>query len=199
MSDSRPPACLPAPDRVGSLAHVTPTVEILAPGEAKAVLPLVYKSWLTSYRPYARVVVWGPPARDDPRWQRSETSGARLIPRAACVGRDAYWWGQHAVIDRILARGVDLRVVRDPESPVIWAWAVSEGELLHYVYAKEPFRRLGLANALLAAASPTEYSHWTPDGGLLLSARAPQTIINHYGSACGPTQEEHHGRAAEVA
>ena len=109
---------------------------IIIPGTESA-RSLVYATWLRSYE--------------------ASSLAAKHIPR------DVFFAEHHKVIDRVLGRGASVRVAALPDEPdVILGWAVTEGPVVHYVYVKPPFRKHGMATALLAdAPRPFTFSHWT--------------------------------------
>lgn len=103
-------------------------------GTAKS---LVYATWLRSYE--------------------ASSLAAKNIPR------DVFFAEHHKIIDAIMQRGASVRLAVLPDEPdVVLGWAVVEGPLVHYVYIKPPFRRHGMATALLAdVKKPFVYTHWT--------------------------------------
>jgi len=86
---------------------------------------LVYKSWVGTY---------------------SSSLFARGISRGLFEERHT------KLVRDILKRGGVIRVAHAAEEPdAILGWAVIERpNVLHYVYVKEPFRRLGIARRLVA-------------------------------------------------
>jgi len=98
---------------------------------------LVYATWLRSYE--------------------ASSLAAKNIPR------DVFFAEHHKVIDRILARGASVRLAVLPDEPdVVLGWAVVEWPIVHYVYVKPPFRKHGIAQALLQdVPKPFTYTHWT--------------------------------------
>lgn len=109
---------------------------IIIPGTESA-RSLVYATWLRSYE--------------------ASSLAAKNIPR------DVFFAEHHKVIDNLMQRGAAVRVAVLPDEPdVILGWAVIEGPVVHYVYVKPPFRKHGLATALLADVQrPFRYTHWT--------------------------------------
>lgn len=105
--------------------------------------PLIYSSWLRSYRGSA-----------DRR-----------------IATDVFYRRHHELVERIL-RHPDTRVsvltpADDPNT--ILGWSCRTGTTLHYVYVKEAFRRLGFG-ARLAEGFST-HTHWTPYGEYLLNGQ----------------------------
>ena len=73
---------------------------------------------------------------------------------------DGHW----GVVDRCLT-GPRVVLVAHPEGDedTILGWTCAELDVLHYVYVKAPFRRLGIARTLLGRYKPlTTCTHWTP-------------------------------------
>lgn len=105
-------------------------------------------------------------------------------PSATEVPGVIYHRGQHEVIERLLGRSI-VTVACNPEDEAqIFGYLVHEKRgpvvVLHYVYVKAPFRRLGLARALLAhvGAEGCHYTHRTPAFARL--ARALRAHFNPY-------------------
>jgi hypothetical protein len=98
----------------------------------------VYSSWLKSLRPHSKVLKY------------------------------LFFLGQHRLIESLLARpGVSVGVICLDESPeVILGWICHEFGIVHYLYVKSEFRRLGLANKMLQDRKLTDdgvaYTHHTP-------------------------------------
>lgn len=129
---------------------------------------LVYKTFLKSFRPFARWI----------QWDMSPT-GPR--PRASYMESGVYFREQHKLIESCLSRG-QLWLASDAEvEDAVWGWALAEGPVLHYVYVKDAFRRVGVASRLVAAIAPREFSHWTAEGWALLS-HCPGVLYNPYRS-----------------
>src|SRR4051812_31804896 len=104
---------------------------ILRPGEP-ADHNFVRKAWLRSYADSAWARAMTP--RED--WSRGTTS-------------PAYWQGHHAVVDMLLDRG-SLTVATWPEDTwTIVGFAVTENDILHYVYVVQDYQRNGVAKRLL--------------------------------------------------
>ena len=92
--------------------------------------------------------------------------------------------GHHDVAERVLARSSTV-VAHLPDSPgVILGFLVHEPAVLHYVYVKEQFRRLGIAWTLLAAAhlpAAFRYTHATDDWQRLRSRFPSASYLGPYG------------------
>lgn len=101
-------------------------------------------------------------------WKRSfETTAKKMFPKALFGGgtrRDMYFPEMEAVINDILRRGAELRVLSDDEDPnYIEGWACVEGPVVHFVYVKQVLRRLGRAAAMVEhVPRPILCTHWTP-------------------------------------
>lgn len=111
-------------------------------------LPLVFSSWLKSYRKHAA------------------TQG---------LSNDVYFSGQRELIARLLQRATVRLLVSVEDPSHIYGWACTElsGGLpvLHYVYVKQTYRRLGFARLLLGdlLTTPVAYSHLGEFTGKLAS------------------------------
>lgn len=123
------------------------------PGEEN----FVYNSWLHSYR---------------------SSHFARPIESKT------YYAFHHAIIERILARPTcTVLIATHKDTPtIILGYLVLESlekPTIHFVYVKQPFRRLGIAKALLGHLRPkldvpfeAIYTHKTNDGEGLLTKEA---------------------------
>lgn len=81
---------------------------------------------------------------------------ARSIPAGA------YHYHQHALAERLL-RDCTFRVAIAADG-VFLGWSVTRPALVHYVYVKPHFRRMGIGRALIAGVGNTfEHSHRTSD------------------------------------
>lgn len=89
----------------------------------------------------------------------------------------------HQAIEKLLARATTrVLVVCDPtEANVIWGYAIGEPGIIHFVYVKKVFRRMGIAGALLADVDVNAcvFTHWT-DGWNDLLRRWPHAQYNPY-------------------
>lgn len=90
-----------------------------------ADVPLILSSWLRSYH---------------------DAPGVENIPN------DVYFadTGHHGIVTRLLATAQTFVACAEDDSDNIQGWACDGGQsLLHYVYVKAPFRRIGIAKLLL--------------------------------------------------
>lgn len=120
-------------------------------------------------------------------WLKSLRFGSELEE----VPPDLYYEGQHRIIEQLLDRCMVL-VAHAPEDPdTLLGWAVMDpldGFVLHYVYVKGAFRRLGIAKALLAGWDLVnmQYSHRT--GALAwFKAKVPSARFNPFAIHKGAT------------
>ena len=106
--------------------------------------PLVYSSWLRSYRTAA-----------DPH-----------------VGQVVFFKRHHELIESILSNPSTLVTVLTADSSpgTVLGWACRTGTTLHYVYVKEAFRRMGFGTQL--AGGFDTHTHLTKYGKWLLVSRA---------------------------
>lgn len=75
--------------------------------------------------------------------------------------RDDYFAGQLTRITRLLTRP-DIRfvVARDEQDPtLVLGWALSSGDVLHYVFVRHKLRGLGMAKAMLDGVPIRQYTH----------------------------------------
>lgn len=109
-----------------------------------ADLPFIRNSWLRNYHEH------GP---------------FNHVPNDVFFANAGHW----GVVDRCL-RSPSAVLVAHPEGDdrTILGWACAAPGVLHYVYTKAPFRRLGIARGLLAGmaallqADLATCTHWTP-------------------------------------
>jgi hypothetical protein len=112
---------------------------------------LIFATWVKSYRGAQPV---------------------KLVPRAV------YDDGQHRLIERLLKRAPVLVACNSETPEQVFAWLAYErfGPLLvvHYVYTKHVFRRMGLASRLLEQAGArggnVQHTHVTKDGDALMAS-----------------------------
>lgn len=95
-------------------------------------------------------------------WLRNYHEHGHLshVPNGVFFSDDGHW----GVVDRCLT-GPRVVLVAHPEGDedTILGWTCAELDVLHYVYVKAPFRRLGIARTLLGRYKPlTTCTHWTP-------------------------------------
>ena len=98
----------------------------------------VYSSWLNNY--------WGSHNHD--------------------MTKTVFMAGHHNVIEKILQReGIEILIAANiDDDEQILGYLVREGNVLHYLYVKSPFRRSGISAALLEEADfsqPVILSHKT--------------------------------------
>lgn len=85
---------------------------------------------------------------------------------ATLMGSATYYRGQQSVVERLVTTAT-VRVAEVEGRPgELAGWACGEhhktqGLVLHFVYVKQVYRRLGVARALIGAAEYREASHWT--------------------------------------
>lgn len=104
---------------------------VLRPG-APSDHNFVRKMWLRSYADSAFARAMTPREM----WSRGQTA-------------PTYWSGHHALVDALLARA-SLRVATWPEDTwTIVGFAVTEPDVVHYVYVANDYRKQGVARRLL--------------------------------------------------
>lgn len=97
--------------------------------------------------------------------------------------RDSVFFAfHHPIVERILARpGTAIRVACLPDAPeVILGYLVHEGGVVHWVYTKGAFRRLGIASRL-AEGLPADFAftHRTTEAEAMLR-KYPNATYNPY-------------------
>ncbi len=108
-------------------------------------------------------------------WLRDHFERSRF---AKGISKSDYMTFHHLLLERIIARST-VWVACDPEMPsVVYGFICVEGlDVLHYVYVKRRFRRMGIGGQLLSAAGmpagPKVFTHLT-DEGVGLRRRFPE-------------------------
>lgn len=96
------------------------------------------------------------------------------------AGFDVFAAGHRRHMDALFAVCPPPSVACDLEDPdTIFGWALAKGAHLHYVYVKQPFRRLGVAKALVVPAVKW-YTFETPAG--LTLAKSLQLRYDPWGA-----------------
>ena len=115
-----------------------------------ADVPFIFSSWLKSYRANS--------------------------PFARSVSERIYFDREHAIIERILARGRTLVAHVEGDPDTILGYLVAEQfaipAVAHWLYVKGPWRRAGIASKLVEASgldmADCHYTHQTKATGYLL-------------------------------
>lgn len=82
-------------------------------------------------------------------WLRSYEASSMM---SKLIPRDTFFAEHHKVLERIFARTPTVKLAVLPDQPdVVLGYAVTEGQVVHYVYVKPAFRRYGIATSLLQA------------------------------------------------
>ena len=99
-------------------------------------ISFIYASWLNSYRNDSYI--------------------------GMSVRKTIFYREYQTIIDSILGRGKVIVAVKPDETNIIYGYIIYEPKVLHYVFVKEAFRRLGICKELLrAAGSPQTATHKT--------------------------------------
>lgn len=115
----------------------------------------VSNSWLMSYMKRATVLKKADREDiDDCSWSELKEMALRLVGRATSrTDPQAYMEYQNRMIEVVLARAPVLVAVNKEDTDQLIGHVVYEKpNILHYVYTKGPFRRLGIARSLIDAA-----------------------------------------------
>lgn len=125
------------------LEHEGEVLPIAFRDVAEGDVPFIFSSWLQSYRDSEEV---------------------------RNIGNDAYFGGHHKVIAELAQRPeAKCFVACASDFPAqIFGWAYGESgaeTVLHYVYVKQQYRRMGIARGLL------QKIHQQRDGGILCTHR----------------------------
>ena len=100
----------------------------------------IYRSWLQSYK--------------------------HDSPMTVFIGRDFFFKIQQKIVDTIFSRDDTKTIIACDENDeeIIFGFLVYQPKIIHYVYVKEPFRKLGIATTLLKELGNVENfqgSHFT--------------------------------------
>ena len=108
-------------------------------------------------------------------WLKSYRSSVPL------VGDVVYFREQKYAIRRILLTA-EVHIACDPaDESVVWAYVVSEGNVVHYAYSKFALRRFGLIRALIERAGLGNHfvcSHLTDAGVKILASHHSSFTFN---------------------
>jgi hypothetical protein len=123
---------------------------------SKEDLPFIYSTWLKCFR-------------------HSSTFAKE-------ISNDIYYKYHQMVIDRILNRGATIYVACDKLSPeTVFGYILGEGDVLHFLYVKKSFRKLGIGTALLDTYGIPEFiSHLTKDSKKLSERYKPKMRYSPY-------------------
>lgn len=109
-------------------------------------------------------------------WMRSYWDGA--IARDHRIAPPTYNLYQRRIIDDIVARPNAVGVIAHPQGDVdvIIGWIIFEVDdplrVVHYIYVKEAFRRLGIAKRILSATvNDFSYTHLTERARKIMDGR----------------------------
>lgn len=84
---------------------------------------------------------------------------------------DVYYKGQHKRIEELLSRCTTLIACNNEDIDQIYGWicfeTLSSGQIFHFMYVKQPFRKNGIAKMLIEEARDKNekevfYTHKTP-------------------------------------
>jgi GNAT superfamily N-acetyltransferase len=104
-------------------------------------------------------------------WLKTYFDALMDMKQAQGMRSDVYYQGQHKRIEGLLARGSTLVACNSEDESQIYGWINYEdltdgGVILHFVYVKQPFRRVGIAKRLIEIAKYSKrevfYTHKTP-------------------------------------
>lgn len=101
---------------------------------------------------------------------------------ARAIRDSVFFRFHHPIVERILERpGTSVRVACLPDAPeVILGYLVHEGGVVHWVYVKGAFRRLGIASRLAENLPPDfSFTHRTTEAEPLLR-KYPHATYNPY-------------------
>lgn len=102
-------------------------------------------------------------------WLRSY----RLSETVKGVDKSLYYSGQNKLASRILA-GSEVKILAASEDPkTIVAWMCYRFPVIHYIYVKQDFRRMGLASRLLG--DPQKWAAYTHKSLLSSKIQLPKT------------------------
>lgn len=98
-------------------------------------IPFVMSSWLKSY---------------------SVSDFAKPIPRKIFFAK------HHNLVESLFQRGAQIAIASlQEDTNVILGWICDESRILHYIYTKKPFRRLGICKTLIGDKKYDIFTHMT--------------------------------------
>lgn len=97
------------------------------------------------------------------------------------INSEIYFRFYQQVIESILGRpGISIKIACLKEDPeVILGYSVSEKDVLHYIFVKTSWRRIGIANDLVPKNLST-VTHITSVGKSILIKKYPHVIFNPF-------------------
>lgn len=116
-------------------------------------------------------------------WVNSHKASSRAT-KLSEPGR--FFKHHHRIIDGVLKdEETEVRVAAPPDDDfTVFGFAVLQRGLIHMVYVKKPFRRLGLARKLLTGIrlDETAFTYWTRDVGEWIHDKFPKMKFNPHWS-----------------
>lgn len=114
-------------------------------------------------------------------WLKSYRHSSQFARR---ISNTVFFTWHHKVIERLIGRGAQISVAHPKGEPdVILGYGCAElfdGQpVVHFIYVKKPFRRMGVATKLLEGLTPTLFTHWTADTEWIVKKR-PELMYNPY-------------------
>jgi len=114
-------------------------------------------------------------------WLRSYRYSSSFAKR---ISNDTFYTWHHKVIERILGRGALISVVCPKGDPsVILGYACAEmyegKPVIHFIYVKKAFRKMGAAKELLKDINEGLFTHWTQDSEWIVK-KYPKFMYNPY-------------------
>lgn len=103
------------------------------------------------------------------------------VARTLADDRRHFFEGHHSLVEKLLRRArLDVACgIEDPDVIVGWIlWEPALPMRLHYIYVREPYRRLGVAQDLLAncvGTAPVIYTHRTRLVATAIRHKIPDT------------------------
>jgi hypothetical protein len=100
----------------------------------------------------------------------------RASSRATKLSNKATFFRHHHRIVDLLLQSPGVRVIVAAPADddfTAYGFAVVQGSLVHMVYVKAPFRRIGVAKTMLAGFRPSGFTHWTKDIGQWIYDKYP--------------------------
>lgn len=97
-------------------------------------------------------------------WLRSYRHASQFAKK---ISNEVYYRWHHKVIERILARGAQVYIahpIGEPEVILGYICLESQDKLVvHYIYVKKAFRKMGVAKMLYTPEIGDVFTHWTAD------------------------------------
>lgn len=126
--------------------------------------------------------------RDIPFITNSWLRSLRNAPQVQGIPNNTYYYQHHKLLEQLIPRSVVLVICNENDEDQILGWCCAEvvdtALVVHYVYIKHPFRKLGLATRLVKLLEESEqppaimHTHMTEIGRRIVKEK--DWVFNPY-------------------